>query len=70
MTHPTPIANSYKSSYFPAAAFPGSPPLAGAGPGSAKHVSAGRRWKVNTQLADLFIRGFFWLRTDLILTSA
>lgn len=71
VTHPTPMAKSYKSSPFPAAAFPGTPPLAGAGPGSAKHVSAGRPCKVNMQLAGfLLIRRFFWLRMELTLSSA
>lgn len=71
MTPPTPMAKSCKSSPFPAAAFPGTPPLTGAGPGSAKHVSAGRPWEVNMQLADFrLIRGFFWLRMELALTSA
>lgn len=70
VTHPTPIANSSKSSPFPAPAFPGTPPLTGAGPGSAEHVSAGQPWKVNMQLADLIlIRGFFWLKMELTLTS-
>lgn len=68
MTHPTPIANSYKLSHFLSTVFPGAPPLAGAGP--AKHISAVLCWKLNIQLADLFSRGFFWLRTEMTLTSA
>ncbi|KAM9544342.1 uncharacterized protein ACIB01_011686 isoform 1-T1 [Guaruba guarouba] len=45
VTHPTPTANSHKSSCFPTTAFPGTPSLTGAEPGSAKHVSAGWPWK-------------------------